>query len=175
MSFDLMISAAGALVGAFAGMQVVRLGKKLVIQNQDNNTTTVTTVEDTYKYTLFDQKTRVLNSTFDIFIYLDKFNDILRYEVEFDAMKKVVKALDDMYYFESLMHGSKAERFSSQVRFAEAARKAALNQLQAIIDFGDKVIRSTTRRESLEENFKEIEKASEQTVESMHGVMASTM
>ena len=172
----MVITTIGMAIGAFGGAQVARLAQRqmtplVATLTQPNSSEE----EETHRYMLFEQPTRLLDSTNAIFIPLNIFNEKLRYDVEFKAMKQVIRALDDMYYYENVMHGAKAEVFPNQVRFAEAARSAALKQLHSIVEFGDKVIPSQTRREDMMVEVNKITEITDQVILSMQSIMASTI
>jgi hypothetical protein len=129
--------------------------------------------ESEYKYDVFGVPTRAFNSTDDVYLPLNSFNESLRYTQEYDAMKQVVKSLDDMFYYESVMHGAKGSQFPQLIHFAEAARGAALRQLHEIVKFGDVVITSQTRKERLLEDIAQVSEESDRVLSSMQAIMAS--
>lgn len=183
----------GGVAGAYVGMAVVNEGLRIgqsrtvIEENVPDDVSeqpalprvdppvevATESAESEYKYDVFGVSTRAFNSTDDVYLPLNSFNESLRYAQEHDAMKQVVKSLDDMFYYERVMHGAKGSQFPQLIHFAEAARGAALRQLHEIVKFGDVVITSQTRKERLLEDIAKVSEESDHVLSSMQAIMAS--
>lgn len=125
------------------------------------------------KHELFGVPTSTLSRAADVFVPLTRFHELLRHEEEFSAFKLAVQHLDNLYGLEASLHGKGATpKNAKMAAFAQRAANDALAQLRAIVEFGDQLMPSATRRGELQSFIDSIKAVTDEIIQQMHNLLA---